>query len=372
MMSCGGDSPTAVPETDRHPQSASVPIEQDGPDAERPGPTPGSKTGKAVEVPKKAGNAPPELLGDEPRLSSQNAYDLLDELRSLDLGEGDELGGEAEELLRQLGAQGARSVLPIRDLLLDSRGTNDIPQALREALLDVLVGLNSPEVEPAALELLTANPEPFEIWRLGQYLELTHPGRYSDSIRLAAEQALITADPQSFIPPEFYELLGIVGNADTAIVLAEAPLEQQAYAGLALAALPDGEGVSALERQASVFETGRDTLEGRFALQLLAQEAPRSPQAGAALVRLAETGSIPRDIWPYVLDLVAGNWVLSMNKPLPELLVGSHTYYGVAGNQVIWRVAPQPGEAIDGFEERRVYLLDQLQPFAPADLAWDP
>jgi hypothetical protein len=73
-----------------------------------------------------------------------------------------------------------------------------------------------------------------------------------------------------------------------------------------------------------------------------------------------------------VLDLVAGNWVLSMHKPPPELLVGSHTYYGNAGNQVIWRVAPDSNLPADGSEEQRLLLLDQLQPLAPDDLAWDP
>jgi hypothetical protein len=306
------------------------------------------------------------------RDSNRNAYDLLEALRVLELGADDEIDETALALLGRLGAQGARAVLPIRDALLDSRELGDIPPALRSALLDVLLGMNEPGVELAALELLAGSPEPFEIWRVGEFLELIQPGRYTDGIRLAAEEALITADPQTFVPPEFFQLLGLVGNSETALVLAEVPLEQQAYASLALAALPDGGGVPILEGEARVFETGRDTLEGRLALELLAQEAPGSPQAATALVDLAKNGVVPRNLWPYLLDLVAGRWTLSMSEPPPELIVGSHTYFGTASNQVIWRVAPHPDDEPDGFEVERESLLYRLQLYMPDDIAWDP
>jgi hypothetical protein len=208
------------------------------------------------------------------------------------------------------------------------------------------------------------------LWQLGLYLENAWPGKHSDSVLAAAEQALIEADPATYFPAEFFELLSALGNEETALVLAESPLDHGAYASIALASLPEGAGLPALELQARQFEAGRDTIEGRLAIQLLAQQAPRYPQAAAALIELAERGAIPHDLWPYVLDLVAGNWTLTLEAPSSGVF-GSHTYYRPEGDQVIYRVAPTPG-AEDELQSQRLYVLDGLQPLAPPDLRANP
>lgn len=295
-----------------------------------------------------------------------NAHDLLEELKSHDWDENAGSDPQLAALLQRLRSQGAGALVAIREYLLEGDHAGPAPPALREALLNILLGLGLPQVEDLALDLLADGVAPSEVWQLGEYLETVQPGMYADVIRDAAERALIEAEPATYFPAEFYRLLGALGNEETALILAETQADRGAYASLALATIPDGDGLSALVQGARQFEAGRDTLEGRLAVQLLAQQATQFPQAAAALIDLAERGAIPHDLWPYVLDIVAGNWVLTMEQPSSGL-IGSHTFYRPEGDQVIYRVAPLPGFD-DGLQSERLYLLDRLQPLAPPGL----
>jgi hypothetical protein len=296
---------------------------------------------------------------------SSNARDVLDELQVLSWAEDDNLDPQASFLLERLRNQGADAVLPLRDFLLD--GEISSPQ-LRQAALDVLLSIGLPEVEGIALELLANEPSAMEAWQLGHYLESIQPGMHTASIRSAAEQALIEADSAELLPGEFFVFLGQMGNEETALLLSELPAHQEAFGSVALVFIPEGGGTPMLEQDARVFEAGRDTLQGRLALQLLAQQAPQNPVAAAALIEIAEQDLIPPNLWPYLLEIVAGSWEISVNEPLPGDLVGSHTYYHEEGSQVIYRVARHDEDVADGLQEQRLYLLDKLQPFAPSDL----
>jgi hypothetical protein len=272
------------------------------------------------------------------------------------------------ELLQRLRALGADALIPIRDYLLDAGKAGTVPPALRQALVDVLLSLGLPEVEDLALQLLASGPAAGEVLQLGQYLEFVQPGKYSEVILAAAEQTLIDTDPVTALPADFFLLLGALGTEETAMMLAELQEQYGAYASLALASIPDGAGLPSLAQDARLFEAGQDTLQGRLAVQLLAQMAPQFPQAAAALIELAERGAIPHDLWPYVLDLVAGNWELTLIEPQAGNLNGSHTFYRPEGNQVIYRASRSYGETDDGFQSQRLYLLNRLQPLAPPDL----
>ena len=285
---------------------------------------------------------------------------------------------EADQGLHQVHQVADFQVVEVEALLADAvRETLGVvpsgdvaPDALRLALLDVLLSLGLTEVEDIALELLASAPSVAEVWRLGHYLESAQPGQYTDLIRSAAELSVVSSDSGAMLPPELFDLLGVLGNEHTADVLAQVPQSQEVYVCLSLADLADGRGLQVLEQRAGAFRDGRDTVQGRLALQLLAQEAPRYPGAVAILVDLAEQGLIPRDMWPFVLDIVAGNWALSLFEPPAELLIGSHTYYQPGGNQVIYRAAPDPYAEDDELDSQRLYPLDRLRPLTPPELVW--
>lgn len=301
-----------------------------------------------------------------------NARDLLSELQTLEWDGDPESEARMANLLQKLRLQGADALIPLRDYLLEDDGSATGSPELRRVLLDVLLYLGLPEVEGIALELLSSKPAAMEVWQLGQYLEAVQPGRYSDSIRTVAEQALIHADPATILPGEYFQFLGELGNDQTALLLSVLPMHQEAYGSLALAAIPDGSGVPLLAQDARAFATGQDTMQGRLAVQLLAQQAPQFPEAAAVLIELAQQGVIPHDLWPYVLDIVAGTWELTTIQPPPNDLLGSHTYYHEQGDQVIFRIAQHQPETVDGLQSQRLYLLDRLQPFAPPELTLNP
>jgi len=265
--------------------------------------------------------------------------------------------------------QGADALIPLRDFLLESKGSAEVPPELRQALLEVLLSLGLPEVETVALQLLANGPAASEVVDLGLYLEGIEPGKYSDAVLLAAERALIAADPDTMLPAEFFQLLGELGNEQTALLLAEMPWYHAAYASIALAAIPDGSGIATLEQDAAdAFAAGRDDIRGRVAIQLLAQLGPQFPEAAAALIKFAKQGVIPPDIWANVLDIVAGNQELTLLAPMPGEEVWSHTFYHRVGNQVIYGAARHPNLVDDGLDAQRLDLLDQLQPLVPPGL----
>jgi hypothetical protein len=295
--------------------------------------------------------------------------DLIAGLLVLDWDEEAGTNEESIYLLEQLLEHGSEAVAPIRDFLLESRESAYVAPELRQALLDVLLSIESPQVEEAALHLLASGPAVHELVQLGVYLEWAEPGKYSDSILLSAEQALINADPERVLPGEFFQLLGEIGTEETALILAAMPWHHGAYARIALANLPDGGGLAPLEREVrDLAAGGRYTMQARLSIELLAQMAPRNPEAAATLIDLAERGAIPNDEWPNVLDILAGNWELTLLEPPPGQLVDSHTFFGQQGNQVIYRAAVPAYRVNDGLHAQRLFLLNRLQPIAPPGL----
>ena len=301
----------------------------------------------------------------------RDADNLLDELQTLAWDENTVGVEEASDLLLRLQLQGADALIPIRDFLLNAKRIGEVPPELRQALLEVLLSLGLPEVEGVALELLVSGPAAFEVVELGLYLEGVEPGKYSDAVLLAAEQALIEADPTMMLPAEFFQLLGELGNEQTVLLLAEMPWHHRAYASIALASIPDGSGLATLEQDALAFAPDRDSIRGRVTIQLLAQMGPQYPDAAASLIKLAEQGAIPHDVWPRVLDIVAGNWELTLLEPMPGDLVWSHTFYHQVGDQVIYGATRRQDVTDDALLAQRLYLLDQLQPLAPPSLRID-
>jgi hypothetical protein len=274
-----------------------------------------------------------------------------------------------EEIGGQLTRQGADALLVVADAI---QGLVNSPLAAYpdhaefdelDALLEVLLNFDLPEVESIALRLLSEASPAHAVCRLAAYLEEVNPGRYVGEIRLAAERALSQAGDDLPVPGALFEYLGKTGDASTALLLADMPIHRDAYASVALALLPDGSGMSLLERDARLLERGPDTVQGRLAIELLAQQAHRFPDAADVLLELAGRGLIPDDVWPHVLEIVAGRWELTLDPPLTGRMT-THTIYRPEGNQVIYRVARQE-EAEGSADYHRLELLDSLRRMAP-------
>jgi hypothetical protein len=276
----------------------------------------------------------------------------------------------ADDLVEEIYRQGYTSLLAIHDFLIRDIGfgSEEIPgtdaQALRQVLIDLLLRFDFPEVEQIALELLKSHPTPMEIWQLGRYLEANHPGEYSNSVRIAAEDALLHANPATEIPGGFFQLLGETGNDETALLMADLPIHQEVYANFALAAIPDGSGISMLEQEALQLEKGPPSTRSRLLIELLASQAHRSIEAGEVLIDMAERGLIPADTWPHVMAIVAGSLLITLEPPLQGQLE-THTIFRSEGNQVIYRVARPIVDESPGIADQRHYLLDRLQALAP-------
>ena len=233
------------------------------------------------------------------------------------------------------------------------------------ALIDLLLAFDLPEIEQIAVKVLMAEPPAQAVCRLADFLESAHPGRYAQEIRLAAESALLRSDDDTPLPGPLFQYLGLTGDVSTTLLLAQMPLHRDAYASVALALIPDGSGLAYIERDARLFEDGRDTVQGRLALELLAQQAHRFPEAADVLLDLAGRGLIPDDVWPHLFELVAGKWVLTLSEP-DYGRMGTHMIYRPQGNQVIYRVA-RPEEPMDSPDyDRRRELLDSLRRLAPS------
>lgn len=275
-----------------------------------------------------------------------------------------------DELVGKLYERGYESLLAVREYLVRDIGfgSREIPgvdeQNLRRVLIELVLRFEFAEVESFALELLNSHPTPSEIWQLGRYLEQNHPGKYTNSVRLIAEEAFIHADPAAGIPGGFFQLLGETGNDETAFLLGDVPIHQEAYASFALATIPDGSGIAMLEQEVLLHGGGQPSTRSRLLIELLASQAHRSVEAGEVLIDMAERGLIPADTWPHVMAIVTGSLLITLDPPQQGQL-DTHTIFRSEGNQVIYRVVRPLVDEPPDIADQRHQLLDRLQAQAP-------
>jgi len=310
----------------------------------------------------------PERVRTSIQPSEANAWDILEDLTWM--AEAGDVAADEDQFadnLTRLGQMGESALVAIADFLLSPEGHGIDQGELRRALLNVLLGLGLPEVEDVALQLLSGNPQPIEIWQLGRYLEDLRPGKYTDSIRTVAEQSLVAAGDTGNIPGELFQLLGEVGDEGTAELLAQMPAHREAYASSALALISDGSGLPLLEQDARSLETGQSTAQGRFALELLAQQSHIYPEALDTLIDLSRKGSIPADMWPLILSLSMGRQQITLAPPAGKL-VSWKIIYSPEGNQIVYLAGRTPETESLATIDQRLETLWQLQQVAPKAL----
>jgi hypothetical protein len=263
----------------------------------------------------------PEPAATQPGLPS--AKDLVADLAALNGANGPITREQAEKFKRAhaaLIAQGRTSVPAIQELL-DKNVDNDFGQidggdqlgypSLRASLFDALREIGGPEAEAATLHVLQTTAFPSELLELSKNLEEAAPGQYRDEIVKAARESLEMASANQLgdnveIGPVF-RLLQNYGEAGTG---AEAPKNDKVDAAIAMANLPDAQGLPSLIEMAQNSSGGAQTI----ATEMIAQLAGQNSQAVDTLMQMAQNGQIANNVWVKVAPILGGDQYQSGNS----------------------------------------------------------
>jgi hypothetical protein len=226
---------------------------------------------------------------------------------------------QVNRVLQELRDQGSGALPAIREFLermediqfgeLNGEGDLVASGSLRHALFDLLGEIGGREAIDIALAQLRVTADPLEIAILAQKLEALAPGSYDPELLKAASEALQWAasaprDERPDVGPLF-ELLQAYGGPEVVRDVAQGTSEWWEYSLMALAGLPEGEGVPVL-----IAEAYNPTVplehKSNLPIQMLAQAATQSPEAGDALVDLARSGGIPDSAWDAIGGTLAG------------------------------------------------------------------
>ena len=306
------------------------------------------------------------------------AIQLISKLSQMDLSQGTltpEQAKQINESLKDLVALGTAAVPSIREFLArnadlsygDQKGGKMIDySSLRIGLFDALKQIGGPEALEVSLSTLQNTGDPWEVAILARNVEQQAPGEYRQDVLKAARESLAQASPDRLAGRDVAPLFQIFQTYGDASVVAD--LEKHIpqwgyYAIMTLAALPDGEGIPALLRQAQD-PSAVGTRRGDLALQMLAQVSVDRPEAAAALVLKARLNQIPDTAWRALGSSLAGAQ-FEMGTPLVDnpyarpVNPGVQKYHIEEGNQTLYRIPFSPSL----FEEQvqqRIDLIDQL------------
>ena len=261
--------------------------------------------------------------------------------------------------MRDIVAQGNAGLPAIRGFLsksvdLSFAETDGIKtlkfDSLRSGLLDALREIGSPEATAVQLQVLKTTADPREIAQIASNLEDASPGEHRPAILDAARETLALAakHPLSSDAAPLFRVLQGFDDASSVPVLEEAAPQFKYYSALALAKLPDGQGVSSLIRLAQSDEKPRSNLKD-FALVTLSQVFDKSPDAQQALVTEAQRNTISDSVWRLLGKSLSGEQ-MQIGEPqvrpdggISNLRIpGITTYHNEANNQNFWSASAAP------------------------------
>jgi hypothetical protein len=238
--------------------------------------------------------------------------------------------------------------------------------SLRMGLLDALREIGGPEALAVSVGALQTTADPAEIAVLARNLEATAPGQYREEALNAVRETLAQAvkgelDKRDVAP--LFQLLQTYGDASVIPDLEQAQSRWNYYATMALAALPDGQGIPSLLRvvqDPGTAQSGKAT----FAYEMLAQMAAQYPEASTALVDLARQNQISERAWQKIAVGLSGDQY-QFQRSLSEITAaitpqpGLKTYHIESGNQNFYSM---PVSAVLGQDQlnQRSALIQQL------------
>ncbi len=299
----------------------------------------------AVSARSSAGSSARPVRGSQQGAESGLSAGLLvTSLSQLAVGRGPvtvEQASAWKEKLRQLQQQGQLSIPAIREFLgknLDINFGADADRklmgypSLRLALLDTLQKIGGPEAVATTVQMLQTTADPLELATATKYLEETEPDKYRQMAVNAAREALNLAEEGKWddrdVKPLF-ELLRKYGGGVVAPDLEKASVQWKYYSAMALADLPDGQGIPALLRLAQP-SSDPSAAKDDFILHILAKVSPQYPEARALLIDQARSDRIPASTWPSIASALAGvqfNFGTQFFDPVSPGGTGGTTYH---------------------------------------------
>ncbi len=286
--------------------------------------------------------AQPTRFRRDETLSSIRADEVLSRLwdinPSLELTQEDV--EEIDGMLQALIAEGSAAVPGIREFLesgedlsfdgLSEETDNFQHDSLRLALFDALREIGGPDAEAALLAELDVTGQPAEISALAQHLEALAPEGYRVEIVEAARATLeaVKNSERQKEAGQLFQVLQSYGSAGVVTALNKEAPEWGYYTKVALAGLPDGEGIPALidlVEKRDEADSGKDIFgdEALFAVQMLAQVAVDNFDAQQAFVEQVRGDRIPEALWPRIASALAGDDQFQLEKPDVSGLVRS-------------------------------------------------
>ena len=163
--------------------------------------------------------------------------------------------------------------------------------SVRAGLIDALRQIGGPESVALSHQILQTSADPLEISLLTRNLEEAAPGNPAGGPGRRAPEPCVAAQGKlgdRDLGPVF-QVLQTYGDANTAAELVKLAPQWNYYATMALAGLPEGQGVASLvelAHQPPSTETGQ---YNKLPYQMLAQLSSQFPDASSALLDIAPT-----------------------------------------------------------------------------------
>jgi len=255
---------------------------------------------------------------------------------------------DLKRLLRALRKQGAAAVPAIgaflrhgEDVAFTKLSGGELVghRTLRQALLNTLQKIGGSEAQAVALEQVQQTREPIELTMLARTLDQEAPGEHREAVIHAISTVLQGAEQA---PPRdgpdvgpLFQLLQTYGGAQAVAVLDQAVSQWGEYALLALAGLPNGEGMPSLT--AMVGTPSVAVQDPALPFQILAQDPVRYPEAGEALVELARTGRIPDRAWSAVGEGLGGKQIQFSRQMFDGTPLAGPDAAGAGGGAALWK-----------------------------------
>ena len=320
-------------------------------------------------------------VGSEPTYaeSTVEAHEIIARLTRINLSSGAltwEQANDLRESFTQLARQGRAAIPAVREFLernldLDFAELNAAKavgySSLRIGLLDVLRQVGGPDAVAAFRGVLQTTADPLEIALVARNLEEAAPGQYrQDALNAARDTLAMVAEGNLSIRDvaPIFQMLQNYADASVVADLEKAAANWDYYARIALAGLPDGQGIPALIQEAK--ETGgKGRFQNTLALELLAQVATQYPEASAALIEQAKENRLPDQVWPQIASALAGAQYQFVGQASDDGIArinfapGLRMYQARSGNQHFYNT-PLPADWSEDQLNQRRQLIDQL------------